>query len=310
MAKDIKRFSFSRLNSFKKCPRQHYYTYIEQVETKENTTTIPGSLFHECLELHAKGLDYMKPIQEFARHCTEGRLEIEPDTLEETFTEYLRYHARNLEREEVLLVEAEYIDDLGDEDIFIVKIDKVVRTPEGYIVLRDTKTTLNKLKYTQEDVTFNQQLHTYLPYVEEILKERVDCLEIDEVRIAKLQPVPLLRSGKPSTNKSLLELVTYEAYYNCLCEMGLETEREFQPILDYLRQRGHPLFNRIRVQVLDRNISSMIAQDILDTYQCAKLGYNYRVTGPLCNYCPYKALCHLDYSCPSELEREILKNNL
>lgn len=310
MAKDIQRFSFSRLNSFKKCPRQHHYTYIEQVETEESATTIPGSLFHECVELHGKGLDYRKPIEEFAKYCREGKLELEPDTLEIVFTEYQRYYAKEFEEEEILLVETEFTDELEDEDFFIVKIDKVVRDKSGYIIARDTKTTLNKLKYTQDDVTYNQQLHTYVPFIEEYLKEKVDCLEIDEVRIAKLQPVPLLRSGKPSTNKSLLELVTYEAYYDCLCSMGLETEKEFQPILDYLRQRGHPLFRRIRIQILDRNISSMIAQDILDTYKCAKLGYNYRVTGPLCNYCQYKDLCHLDYSCPSELEREILKKNL
>ena len=309
MAKDIKRFSFSRLSAFKKCPRQHYYTYIEQVDTPESVTTIPGSLFHECLELHAKGLDYMKPIEEFAKYCREGKLELEPDTLETVFTEYQNYYADETADEEVLLVEAEYTDTLEDEDTFVVKIDKVIRT-KGYIVARDTKTTLNKLKYTVDDVTYNQQLHTYIPYVEELIKEKVDCIEIDEVRIAKLQPVPLLRTGKPSTNKNLLDLVTFDSYYECLASMGLESEREYQPVLDYLASRGHPLFKRTRVQVLDRNVTSTMAQDILDTYQCAKGGSNYRVTGPLCNYCQYKKLCHLDYSCPSEMERDILKNNL
>jgi hypothetical protein len=310
MGKDIKRFSFSRLSTFQKCPKKHHYAYVEQIETEETATTIPGKLFHACIEAQATNKDMSPMIEEFKRLCLEGKLELEPDTLEEVVKEYFQYYATDTEQEEVLLVEYAVEDELEEDDKLVMIVDKVYLDRNDYLVVRDTKTTVNRLKYTQDDVTHNAQLLLYVPYVENELNRRVDCIEIDEVRIAKLQPVPILRNGKPTTSKNLLELVTYEAYYEILSEMGLERDREFQPVLDWLSQRGHPLFNRIKVQVLDQNFVATNAQDLLDTYHTCKNGVQYRVTGPLCNYCQYKELCHLDYSHPSEMERDILKQRL
>ena len=306
MSKDINRYSFSRFKTFQTCPRKHNYNYIEQIETEESATTIPGKLFHQCVEYIMKGMDITPILDEFRNLCLTGKLDLETDLLEFVVAEYFQYYAKEFAKETSIYIEKEYQDTLDGEDYLVMVVDEVYRDASGYITVRDRKTTINKLKYTLDDVTFNQQLYLYLPYVEEDLKEKVDCVEIDEIRLAKLQPVPLLKSGKPSTNKGLLDLVTYEAYYDALATMGLETEREYQPILDWLRQRGHPLFNRVKVQVLDSNIVSSNAQDMLDTYQATKTGLAYRVKGPLCNYCSFKELCQLDYSMQTLLERDMI----
>lgn len=314
MAKDIKRFSFSRFKTFQTCPRKHHYTYIEQIEPEEQATTIPGKLFHECIEYHLKGLD-MRPIfNNFSALCSQGKLELEPDLLEYIVPLYLQYYSKEYANERTVMIEHEFEDDLEDGDKLVLIVDQGFFDKNDYLVVRDMKTTLNKLKYTQDDVMYNQQLYMYLPYVENELGHKVDAIEIDEIKLAKLKPVPLKNNGKPSIDKKLLELVTYEDYYDELCSRGLELEKEFQPVLDWLQQRGHPLFRRIRCQVLDQNIISSNAQDLLDTYHSSKTQVAYRIKGPLCNYCAYKDLCQLDYSCPSASERQMLiekisKNN-
>lgn len=314
MSKDIKRFSFSRLKTFQTCPRKHYYNYVEQIETEETATTIPGKMFHECIELYFQGKDMQPVFQQFSALCSTGKLDLEPDLLAYIVPKYLQHYAKEFAEERSVMVEHTFEDDLEDDDKLVMIVDEAFYDKNDYLVVRDRKTTLNKLKYTQDDVMYNQQLYLYLPYVEDALGHQVDAVEIDEIKLAKLQPVPLKNNGKPSIDKKLLELVTYEDYYDYLASRGLETEKEFQPILEWLQQRGHPLFRRVRCQVLDQNIIASNAQDLLDTYHSAKTQVSYRVKGPLCNYCSFKELCQLDYSIPSSAERamiiqKISKNN-
>lgn len=308
MAKDIKRFSYSRLNTFQRCPRRHYYTYIEQIETEESATTIPGKLFHEAMECYLTNKDMTPVFEKYSALCSQGKLQSEPDLLEYVVYLYLQYYAREFEEEQTQLVEYEFEDELDDGDKIVMIVDEVFYDKDNYLVVRDRKTALRALKYTQDDVMYNTQLYLYVPYVEDKLQQPVDAIEIDEVRLAKLQPVPLKNNGKPTIDKKQLDLVTYEAYYNALAERGLETEREFQPILEWLQQRGHPLFKRIRCQILDEALVSANAQEVLETYKAAKTQVAYRIKGPLCNnnFCPYKELCQLDYLNPSDVDREII----
>jgi CRISPR/Cas system-associated exonuclease Cas4 (RecB family) len=138
----------------------------------------------------------------------------------------------------------------------------------------------------------------------------VDEYEIDEVRLAMIQPVPINANGKPTADKKRLGLVLYEDYRNKLCEMGLENEPEYAAILDYLEKRGHPLFKRTKVQLLDQNILASNIQDIAQTYEKIKLGHDNRVRGKLCEYCAYQELCNLDFYMPDDDSRAILINKL
>ena len=115
--------------------------------------------------------------------------------------------------EKTVMIEHEFEDDLEDGDKLVLIVDQAFYDANDYLVVRDMKTTLNKLKYTQDDVMYNQQLYMYLPYVENELSHKVDAIEIDEIKLAKLKPVPLKANGKPSIDKKQLDLVTYEDYY-------------------------------------------------------------------------------------------------
>lgn len=319
--KDPKRYSYSRFRTFMTCPRKHHYQYIEGIVTEESATTIPGKLFHECIEKFLKGEDMVPVFQEFRQLCTTGKLELEPDLLEYVVTKYLQYYAMDYSKENTLIVEYEYKDDLDDDDYLIMYVDQAYEK-NGINVVRDMKTTLNKLKYQLSDVQSNQQLLLYTPYIENDLGIKIDAIEIDEIRLAKLQEVPINKNGKPSINKSSLELVTYEDYYDVLCQLGLETEKEYASTLDYLKSRGHPLFNRVKAQVLDSTVIDSNAKDLLATYYSIKNSINdactpdktFRIKGPLCNYCAYKELCEQEMHALTTAERNILiekisKNN-
>ena len=321
--KDIHRYSFSRFKTFHTCPRKHFYQYVEQIETEESATTIPGKLFHKCIEQFLKGEDMADTIAEFKKLCLSGKLDLEPDLLEYIVSKYLQYYAKDYSSEKNLMTEHEFKDDLNNGDYLVAIVDQVFEK-DNLITVRDIKTTTNKLKYTYEDVIHNQQLLMYVPYVENELSVKVDMVQIDEVRMCKLQDIPINANGKPTADRRRLDLVTYEDYLDLLTSMGLDTEKEYQPVLDYLRERGHPLFNRVTAQVLDPAMVDANAQDMINTYNTideqikvyAVAGTNssYRVRGPLCKYCPYQTLCEYDMHGMTEQERrifidEISRNN-
>ena len=277
--------------------------YEEKITTEGNEFLILGKLFHDCIDKATKGEDFSSTINEYETKVMVGELSTETGLLEDVVKRYLSYY--DLTSETVLGSEMKLTEDWEDDDTFTAIIDRLVQK-DGLTILRDTKTTLKPLKYTTDQVKYNTQLLTYCSMIKDHMNILVDAYEIDEVRLAKIQPVPLNLNGKPSADKNKLGLVLYEDYYNKLCEMGLDTAPEYQGVLDYLEKRGHPLFKRIRCQLLDTNILDSNIQDLYDSYQGCKSGRKQRVKGPLCDYCPYKDLCELDSYMPLEEDRQII----
>jgi len=324
MEKDSNRFSFSRLQTFKQCPLKHHYSYFEKIEVPEGITTIPGSLFHRCMQKifdPEKPVDYtnfkevnaalVEEYKEFDAQSTE--LDMKPGTLRDVVLGYLNYYRNDYAKERILRTEQEFEEVLDPENFpderFVLIIDQIFEL--GTLIgIRDFKTRSRALKYTQDEVTYNEQLLLYVPFAEAMLNVKIDFIQIDEVRFAALQPVPILQSGRPTMDKRQLELVTYEAYYEALEERGIEDDPKFQAILDYLRQRGHPLYNRISAHIMDRTVIDQNIKDLYNVYLASKTKHIYRVKGPLCNYCAYKELCLLDYHNPSEVDRDIIKEKI
>lgn len=305
--KDANRFSFSRFSKFHVCPRQHHYAYVEQIESEAvNAFTKPGGLFHEAIEKFLKDEDMNRPIEEFRDLCRKGELEMEPDTLEAIVKEYLQYYRDDYAMENTLLVEHKVEDYFDEKHYLSAYIDQAYER-EGMVVVRDLKTTTRRLKYTHDNVETNQQLLLYAAYAEQYLGRPIDAIEIDEVKLAKMGEVPITNSGKVSIDKRKLDGVTYDMYYEELCERGLEDDKNYQDILDWLKKRGHPLFNRVRVQVLNKAVLKDNVNDLYNTYEQMVTGkVMYRVRGPLCNYCDYKELCKLDMHAPTDADRKIL----
>lgn len=300
-------FSFSRLNTYNSCPRKHSYMYEEKIYTDGNEFLILGDLFHQCIDKATKGEDFSTVINDYEAKVKVNTLSTESGLLEDVINKYLAHY--DMSEEEVIGSEMVLEEDWEDGDTFKSIVDRLVQR-DGMIILRDTKTTLSPLKYTTNQVKFNSQLLTYCSMVQDHLNIIIDAYEIDEVRLAKLQPVPINMNGKPSADKNKLGLVLYEDYYNKLCEMGLENAPEYQGVLEYLEKRGHPLFKRTQCQLLDQNILSANIQDLYQTYKSIKTGNKQRVRGPLCEYCAYSDLCNLDFYLPDPDSRQIIINKI
>lgn len=308
--KDVKRFSFSRFKTFQNCARKHYYQYVEQIEVEETESTIPGKLFHKALELYINGEDPSEPLKEFDNLCRQGKLQLDPGLLTDVFQQYINYYKIDFQYEKSLMVEAQLEEKLEGDDYLVLVVDQVVEI-DNLNIIRDHKTTLKPLKYTWDDVNNNQQLLLYVPYVEEKLGIKINGVEIDEVRIARLEAVPINLNGKPTVDKKKLELVTKETYMLKLSELGLDDQPEYKYIIDHLEKRGHPLFKRIRVQLLDDKAVRANLEDMWNTYKTIKAAPGpSRNRSPLCNYCAFKDICNMDMSNPSQTDRAIIIENM
>ena len=277
--------------------------YEEKIYTEGNEFLILGDLFHQCIDKATKGEDYSTVINDYETKVKIGAVSTESGLLEYVVERYLAYY--DITSEEVIGSELVLEEEWEDGDTFKGIVDRLIEK-DGMVILRDTKTTLKALKYTTNQVKYNSQLLTYCSLVQDHMNVMVDAYEIDEVRLAKLQPVPINMNGKPSADKNKLSLVLYEDYYNKLAEMGLENAPEYQGVLDYLEKRGHPLFKRTQCQLLDQNILSANIQDLYQTYKSAKSGSKQRVRGPLCDYCAYQDLCNADFYLIDQDSRQII----
>ena len=304
---NMSNFSYSRLSTYNSCPRKHSYMYEEKLYTDGNEFLILGDLFHQCIDKATKGEDFSSVINDYEAKVKVGVLTTESGLLEDVVNRYLAHY--DITNEETIGSELTLEEDWEDGDKFKGIIDRVIEK-DGMIIIRDTKTTLKPLKYTTNQVKYNSQLLTYCSLVQDHLNLIVDAYEIDEVRLARIQPVPINQNGKPSADKNRLSLVLYEDYYNKLCEMGLETAPEYQNVLEYLEKRGHPLFKRTQCQLLDQNLLASNIQDLYQSYKSIKTGNKQRVRGPLCDYCAYQELCNLDFYMPDPESRQILINKI
>ena len=299
-------FSFSRLSTYNQCPKKHRYMYEEKIYTEGNEFLTLGDIFHKCIDAYYKGESYEPFLSDYETKVAAGTLSTEQGMMREVVERYIDYYEPD---EEIIASELRIEEEWEDGDKFTAIIDRIVSN-DGLITIRDTKTTQSALSYTTNQVKFNTQLLTYCSVVQENLNMNVDIYEIDEVRLAKIQPVPLNANGKPTADKKRLGLVLKEDYYNKLCELGLENEPEYYGVLDYLEKRGHPLFNRTKCHLLDQNILAANLEDIAQTYEKIKLNHDNRVRGKLCDYCPYQELCNLDFYLPDDQDRQMLINKI
>lgn len=304
------KLSYSRLQTFLSCPKKYFYNYVEGLQGGFAAPLILGSLFHEVLEKFYKGEDVTPVIDTYKAYVNDGDLDTPLDLFDNVLKEYKLHYKEQDMKEKPLGIELKLVQDWDAGDEVTGIIDKLVETDEGIIKIRDYKTTSGSLKYTDESLRYNTQQLLYVALTEHAMNIDIDAIEIDEIRLANLVPVPINKNGKPTTAMNRLGLVTHEAYYNKLCELGLDTNPEYQGVLTELEKRGHPLFRRTTVQLVDRVI---IKENLLSVHA----GYNLmkgandahlypRNRGRMCSYCRYNDICKLDFHQPADIDRQLL----
>lgn len=305
--KDPKRYSYSRFKTHQICPKKEDYEYKQLIEPEDSEPLLLGKIFHSLIETITTKADRTPLLKQYEFYCSTGKITKPVDLMRymiELYEEYYYYEDIN---EQVIAVEKEIEMKLDKGDYFVMRLDKLIEKKDsGLVYLRDTKTTSGNLSSTLDDAISNQQLLLYIPFAEPYFKLKIDVVELDEVRFAFLEDVPMNKNGMPSADRKRLGLVTYEAYYNKLCEMDLQEDPLYLRTLDWLESRGHPLFKRVAHQIVDRNIINANLIDMQGVLSSIRQGNVYRNPGWQCNHCPFKKLCDLDKFFPDERDREII----
>lgn len=291
------RYSFSKLSEFSKCPKDYDYRYRQGLMPIEESIHLTiGKLFHGALERKSLFEDTKDIQQEWAMLVRSKRLpdHLKEGTLMRVVEEYLRYYFDEDHNDRIMFVEEkfEYLD--KNMNVISGMIDKVVEKPSGDIVMTDYKTTINKLKYTEEEVSLNYQLNGYGYFLEKIYHVTPDIIRIDEIVIRDLDPVPMLASGKPARDKNKLSWVLYDDYLEECTKQGLEDDSEYQYILKMLKDRGHPLFNRVNIPYSSLKATNIVEKEWYDIIKGIESGAAYCSRSFLCKYSPYKEIQTLE----------------
>jgi len=296
-----KRWSYSRVTSFIDCPRKYHYAYKEEIRGGGNIYTTLGDFWHRLMKAYNLGEDIEPIFEEYETAASVGTIDKPKEMLRHVFNEYISWYPVDtiLHAEESIIEEWED----GDHAIFIIDC---IYEKDGLNILRDYKTTIKNLKYDFNQVKYNQQLLLYKAVAEEEYGIKIHGVEIDEIRLDMCAEVPFNKTGKPTADMRRLGLVKYETYLNVLEEMGLDEEPEYQGVLTELEKRGHPLFNRITVDLSDDHIVNENLEDIYGLYKVAKSDIKSRKRSILCNYCSVRELCEAEYSYLDDVGRQIL----
>lgn len=305
------RFSFSRLKTFRSCPKQWQYKYHENLQDPTSEEALIGQLFHEAVEELYNPNKEKEALNKWNDAVAAGLIEKPIGLLEEVLGYYKGHYQDSDALEVIIGVEEKLTVDMndpeqleeGDEhDVVYGKIDRII-VDQGLVGVRDTKSTVNKLKWTPDLVRYDPQILLYAAmYDEKARASIIDFVEIDEVRIAALTEPKINQNGKPSIAKASLDLVTYEAFRNKLEELELLDDPAYASTLLWLEKRGHPLFRRTRIYLDDKEIMNASLIDIVATWRMvnrARRESDYESAFPrhrtrLCDWCGYKELCQAD----------------
>jgi len=299
------KISWSRINRFRTCPKQYYYSYIEELEGQPNESLLLGSLMHRMIDAYYTGVEDLEVIQDEYESLIRQNLVTQSRTLlKSVLASYIQYYDKEIAEEKIVASEQSIVTEWDGEDQIEIIIDKVVER-DGLITLRDHKTTTGPLKYTTDNVQYNNQLLLYATVLQDASNISVDAVEIDEIRLGELEEPPRNKNGKPTADIRQLTFTTYESYYNTLASMELEDAPEYQNALAQLEKRGHPLFRRVTV-MLNQELLSNVMEDTHITYTRLKENKFERNVGRLCDWCEFKDLCRLDYYNPTDEDRHIV----
>lgn len=299
------KISWSRINKFRTCPKQYYYSYVEELEGQPNENLLLGSLMHRMLDAYYTGVESIDDIQEeYEGLISKGLINQSKTLLKNVLASYVQYYDKQIAEERIIASEQSIVAEWDGEDQIEIIADKVIER-DGLTMLRDHKTTLGPLKYTADTVQYNNQLLLYSVVLQDATNISIDAVEIDEIRLGEIIEPPRNKNGKPTADIRQLTFVTYETYYNTLASMGLEDAPEYQNVLTQLEKRGHPLFNRVTI-MLNPELLSHVVEDTFITYNRLKENKFERNVGRLCDWCEFKQLCRLDYYNPTDEDRHIV----
>lgn len=263
--------------------------------------------------------------EETKEQLTEGGVEL-PEACRRIMRGYLWKYRSTLDEEDVLLVEYENSTDI-DGELYHWRIDELVRTADGMVVLRDWKTT-KTLPTGQAWKLMESQLHLYpvalKPHLDDLAEQTSTAdmdgritlpdLEIQAVEFDFLRTKPPLepainKSGKLSRAVTETDAMTFLAAAK-KAGLGLTDEcydtNQTHPVSPTVEERLEELkdndlfFSRPRLPRSKKVTARLLSENesaiaLIDALHEDPEEYSYRVTERSCDYaCDVRDLCIAD----------------
>lgn len=286
--------SNSRINTFRRCQRAHYYKYVMKLRPKKKgSALVRGSVLHECIEAYNTGRSWKRIYEKFKKQWDETYFEEEKvelgDIPKMVYTLMENYVACYGEDEGLDYIEneLEFNLDLTPDINIIGYIDAVIEEDEKYIWCGETKTHAQIPGY---DVRiFNMQSALYCWALNEMGFDNIRGVLWNYIKAKQPTEPMLLKSGKLSTKKlDSTPLVVEKA----IKAYGLDI-RNYQGLIN--AQSYENYFKRYKVPVSKDIVKSVLE----DTIETSKIILHHpdlkaRNLNKDCSWCNYKILCQAD----------------
>ena len=295
------KISQSKLKTFRRCPKQYEYKYIEGLEpTRKSVPLALGNWIHSMLEAHYKGEDWLETYGELT-HKFNGFLAEEkehygdlPGISARLMNGYMDFWEEEDKNLEIISVEEEFEVDIGKGLLFKFKPDMIVKDKrDGMISCWDHKSnkTLPDTEWRNTDI----QSTLYLWALNQ-LGIKVDQFIFNYIR-TKPPTVPrMTKAGRMSKVKIETDYPTLKSFIE---ENDLVIDDNLQTWLDNLKANSN-FYKRISIAKPQLLTNTMI-EELYSTATMINfmdsdddLAY-YRVLNKACDWdCSFQDLCNAD----------------
>ena len=295
------KISQSKLKTFRRCPKQYEYKYIEVLEpTRKSVPLALGNWIHSMLEAHYKGEDWLETYGELT-HKFNGFLAEEkehygdlPGISARLMNGYMDFWEEEDKNLEIISVEEDFEVDIGKGLLFKFKPDMIVKDKrDGVISCWDHKSnkTLPDTEWRNTDI----QSTLYLWALNQ-LGIKVDQFIFNYIR-TKPPTVPrMTKAGRMSKVKIETDYPTLKSFIE---ENDLVIDDNLQTWLDNLKANSN-FYKRISIAKPQLLTNTMI-EELYSTATMINfmdsdddLAY-YRVLNKACDWdCSFQDLCNAD----------------
>ena len=295
------KISQSKLKTFRRCPKQYEYKYIEGLEpTRKSVPLALGNWIHSMLEAHYKGEDWLETYGELT-HKFNGFLAEEkehygdlPGISARLMNGYMDFWEEEDKNLEIISVEEDFEVDIGKGLLFKFKPDMIVKDKrDGVISCWDHKSnkTLPDTEWRNTDI----QSTLYLWALNQ-LGIKVDQFIFNYIR-TKPPTVPrMTKAGRMSKVKIETDYPTLKSFIE---ENDLVIDYNLQTWLDNLKANSN-FYKRISIAKPQLLTNTMI-EELYSTATMINfmdsdddLAY-YRVLNKACDWdCSFQDLCNAD----------------
>ena len=293
--------SQSKLKTFRRCPKQYEYKYIQQLEAKRKSLPLAlGNWIHSLLETHYKGGDWLETYADLT-HKFNGLMTEEkehygdlPGTSARLMNGYMYQWEEEDKNLEIISVEEEFEVDINDQLKFKFKPDMIVQDKRnGMVSVWDHKSnkTLPDTEWRNTDI----QSTLYLWALKK-LGINVDQFIFNYIRTKPPTKPRMTKSGRMSKVKIETDYLTLKEFIE---ENDLEMTDELTHWLGNL-EKSSSFYKRITI-AKPKLLTDTMIQELLATAEVInfmdsrdELAY-YRVLGKACDWdCSFQDLCNAE----------------